>query len=98
MEEAAFHEHDRGVGAGVRGLPFQDLHPAFGHRLVLAGEGVLQAVVAANERLRIRVLGLAIIADDVSPELALAAIESIDVLGALHASPAVRDALTARRG
>jgi Arc/MetJ-type ribon-helix-helix transcriptional regulator len=58
----------------------------------------LRAVVAANERLRIRVLGLAVIADDVSPELALAAIESIDVLGALHASPAVRDALAARRG
>ncbi len=62
------------------------------------GAADLRAVVAANERLRIRVLGLAIIADDVSPELALAAIESIDVLGALHASPAVRDALSARRG
>ena len=58
----------------------------------------LRAVVAANERLRIRVLGLAVITDDVSPELALAAIESIDVLGALHASPDVRDALSARRG
>lgn len=58
----------------------------------------LRAVLAANERLRIRVLGLAVIADDVSPELALAAIESIDVLGALHASPVVRDALSARRG
>lgn len=62
------------------------------------GADELRAVVAANERLRIRVLGLAVIADDVSPELALAAIESIDVLGALHASPAVRDALAARRG
>jgi Arc/MetJ-type ribon-helix-helix transcriptional regulator len=62
------------------------------------GAAELRAVVAANERLRIRVLGLAIIADDVSPELALAAIESIDVLGALHASPAVRDALRARQG
>ena len=53
----------------------------------------LQAVVAARQRLRIRVLGLATIAPDVSPELALAAIESIDVLGALHASPAVKAAL-----
>ena len=56
----------------------------------------LRAVQAAGERLRIRVLGLAVIADDVSAELALATIESIQVLGAFHASPAVRDALAAR--
>lgn len=53
----------------------------------------LEAVVAAGRKLRIRVLGLATIAADVSPELALASIESIDVLGALHASPAVKAAL-----
>ena len=53
----------------------------------------LRAVKAAKQKLRIRVLGLATIANDVSPELALATIESIDVLGALHASPAVKAAL-----
>jgi Arc/MetJ-type ribon-helix-helix transcriptional regulator len=53
----------------------------------------LRAARAANQKLRIRVLGLASIADDVSPELALATIESIDVLGAFHASPAVKAAL-----
>ena len=53
----------------------------------------LRAVKAAKQKLRIRVLGLATIAHDVSPELALATIESIDVLGALHASPAVKAAL-----
>ena len=53
----------------------------------------LQAVKAAKQKLRIRVLGLATIAQDVSPELALATIESINVLGALHASPAVTAAL-----
>ena len=53
----------------------------------------LRAVQAARQKLRIRVLGLATIAADVSPELALASIESIDVLGALHASPAVKAAL-----
>ena len=53
----------------------------------------LRAVQAAKQKLRIRVLGLATIAPDVSPELALATIESIDVLGALHASPAVKAAL-----
>ena len=46
----------------------------------------LRALKASRQKLQIRVLGLATIADDVSPELALAAIESIDVLGALHAS------------
>jgi Arc/MetJ-type ribon-helix-helix transcriptional regulator len=56
----------------------------------------LQAVQQAGERLQIRVLGLASIADDVPPELALATIESITVLGALHASPAVKRALAGR--
>ena len=53
----------------------------------------LRAVQAAQRKLRIRVLGLATIASDVSPELALATIESIDVLGGLQASPAVKAAL-----
>jgi len=56
----------------------------------------LRAAKKAGQRLQIRVLGLASIADDVSPELALAAIESIVVLGALHASPAVKAALAGR--
>jgi Arc/MetJ-type ribon-helix-helix transcriptional regulator len=56
----------------------------------------LRGVQAAGERLHIRVLGLVFIADDVSPELALATIESIDVLGALQASQAVKNALAAR--
>jgi Arc/MetJ-type ribon-helix-helix transcriptional regulator len=56
----------------------------------------LLAVQAAGETLQIRVLGLAAIAPDVSPKLALAAIESITVLGALHASPAVKAALAGR--
>ena len=56
----------------------------------------LRAVQAAGETLQIRVLGLASIAPDVTPELALATIESITVLGALHASPAVKAALAGR--
>jgi Arc/MetJ-type ribon-helix-helix transcriptional regulator len=56
----------------------------------------LQAVKAAGEQLQIRVLGLATIADDVTPKLALATIESLTVLGALHASPAVKAALRDR--
>ena len=56
----------------------------------------LEAVRAAGQKLRIQVLGLASIADDVTPELARAAIESITVLGALHASRAVKSALADR--
>ena len=56
----------------------------------------LQAVKAARQMLAIRVLGLATIANDVTPALALATIESLEVLGALHASPAVKTALAAR--
>ena len=58
----------------------------------------LEAARAAGERLRIRVLGLATIADDVSPELARATIASITVLGALHAPADVKTALADRLG
>ena len=56
----------------------------------------LEAVKAAGEMLRIKVLGLATIAPDVSPALALATIESITVLGVLHASQKVKTALADR--
>ena len=56
----------------------------------------LEAVRAAGEKLQIQVLGLASIADDVTPELARATIDSIVVLGALHASAAVKAALADR--
>jgi Arc/MetJ-type ribon-helix-helix transcriptional regulator len=56
----------------------------------------LEAVQAAGERLKIRVLGLVVIADDVTPDLARATIESITVLGALHASAEVKAALADR--
>lgn len=56
----------------------------------------LEAALAAGERLQIQVLGLASIASDVTAELALATIESIFVLGALHASGVVKTALAGR--
>ncbi len=56
----------------------------------------LEAVRAAGETLDIRVLGLASIADDVSPELALKTIASMEVLGTFRASPAVKAALAGR--
>ena len=57
----------------------------------------LRAVQAARQKLEIRVLGLAAFAEDVTPELALATIGSLEVLGALHASPAVKAALAGRQ-
>jgi Arc/MetJ-type ribon-helix-helix transcriptional regulator len=56
----------------------------------------LEAVRDAGEMLDIRVLGLATIAEDVTPELARATIASLAVLGALHASSAVKAALADR--
>jgi Arc/MetJ-type ribon-helix-helix transcriptional regulator len=58
----------------------------------------LEAVKAAGGKLRIQVIGLATIAEDVTPELALATISSITVLGALRASRAVKAALIDRIG
>jgi Arc/MetJ-type ribon-helix-helix transcriptional regulator len=58
--------------------------------------GDLEAVRNAGQKLQIQVLGLASIAADVTPELALVTIESITVLGALHASTAVKAALAGR--
>ena len=56
----------------------------------------LEAVREAGETLEIKVLGLASIDDDVGPELARETIDSIVVLGALRASPAVKSALAGR--
>ena len=56
----------------------------------------LEAVKEKGGRLNIQVLGLAAINDDVTPELARATIESITVLGALHASKAIKAALADR--
>lgn len=56
----------------------------------------LEAARDAGEKLHIQVLGLASIASDVSAELALETIESIFVLGSLHASSVVKHALAGR--
>ena len=56
----------------------------------------LEQALAAGQLLQIQVVGLARIADDVTPALARAAIQSVSVLGAFHASAAVRSALADR--
>lgn len=60
------------------------------------GAAQLESVRARGEMLEMRVLGLLAIAPDVTPELALATLKSIDVLGALHATPQVKNALADR--
>jgi Arc/MetJ-type ribon-helix-helix transcriptional regulator len=49
-----------------------------------------------GETVQLRVLGLATIADDVDPALALATIASVEVLGAFRAPRAVKAALAPR--
>ena len=56
----------------------------------------LQAAKAAGQMLDIRVLGLAVIASDVTPDLARATISALSVLGRLQASAAVKAALADR--
>ena len=56
----------------------------------------LERAVAAGQRLQVQVVVLARIAEDVTPELALATIESVNVLGAFQASPGVRRAPAGR--
>jgi Arc/MetJ-type ribon-helix-helix transcriptional regulator len=56
----------------------------------------LEEIRDAGQMIHIQVLGLASIAADVSPQLALATIASVEVLGAFRAPPAVKAALAAR--
>ena len=56
----------------------------------------LEELRAADRMVELRVLGLATVAEDVSPELALATIASVEVLGAFRAPRAVKAALAPR--
>lgn len=56
----------------------------------------LERVAAAGEMLELDVLGLASIADDVSPDLARRTIASLKILGAFHAPAPVKAALRDR--
>jgi Arc/MetJ-type ribon-helix-helix transcriptional regulator len=56
----------------------------------------LERLRDTGHAVQLRVLGLASIADDVDPELALATISSVEVLGAFRAPRAVKAALASR--
>lgn len=64
--------------------------------LLELGVATLEAARAAGEMLHVKVVGLVRIASDVTPELALQAIGSVTVLGALQATPEIKAALAAR--
>ena len=69
-------------------------------RLILGSEHFsrrdLEALRDAGRMVELRVLGLASIAEDVSPELALATIGSVEILGAFRAPEPVKAALASR--
>jgi Arc/MetJ-type ribon-helix-helix transcriptional regulator len=56
----------------------------------------LEKLRDAGQTIELRVLGLVTVANDVSPELALATITSVEVLGAFRAPRAVKAALATR--
>jgi len=56
----------------------------------------LERVIADGEQLDIRVVGMLVLKNDITPELAKAAIRSLKVSGVLNASPAVKEALSDR--
>lgn len=56
----------------------------------------LEAAQVAGERLELRVLGLAVMDADVTAELARVTIQGLSILGAFHASEAVKAALADR--
>lgn len=60
------------------------------------GRRELEAVRESGEKLAIQVLGLIVIEPDVTPDLALATISSIHILGALQASPEIKTVLADR--
>src|SRR3954452_987925 len=60
------------------------------------GRKDLEELRNAGQTVELRVLGLATLADDVTPELALATITAVEVLGAFRAPRAVKAALAPR--
>jgi Arc/MetJ-type ribon-helix-helix transcriptional regulator len=56
----------------------------------------LETLKAENEKVNVKVIGMLILADDVSPELALETIESVTVRGVFKAPEDVKKALEDR--
>jgi Arc/MetJ-type ribon-helix-helix transcriptional regulator len=65
-------------------------------RILVLGKADLEKKIAKGERLSVRLAGLLVINNDVAPELADAAIESIQVYGAFRANKAIKTILADR--
>ena len=86
------NHRDRQADSGRQSVARRQLHLGMAHYT----KRDLEAARDAGTPLHIQVLGLASVAFDVTPELARAAIASVQVLGAFQASPAVKAALADR--
>ena len=75
-----------------RSVTRQDLELGIRH----CSRGELESLRAAGQKLSLQVLGLLVIAPDVSADLARDTISTVRVLGSIQASAAVRDALAGR--
>jgi Arc/MetJ-type ribon-helix-helix transcriptional regulator len=64
--------------------------------LIHCGRQDLERAVAGGERLAFKVVGMLVLGADVTPELALAAIDSVKVYGVFHAPQAVKEVLDER--
>ena len=92
IRTAIRNQIDRHADAANRAVRRENIE--LGLRHVTRAE--LEALRDGGQRIDLHVLGLVSIADDVPVDLALSTIASIRVLGALHASPALKAALTDR--
>jgi Arc/MetJ-type ribon-helix-helix transcriptional regulator len=92
IRTAIRNQVDRHADAARQSMARKSLDLGMRH----VGREELEAARDAGRMLDIRVLGLAVIAPDVTPELARATIGSITVLGALQAGAAVKAALADR--
>src|SRR5690242_12856047 len=92
IRTAIRHQLERHADALKRSAERQSLDVGLCHY----SRADLEAAQRAGQMIAINVLGLASIAADVTPELARATIAKVEVLGALHASTAVKAALADR--
>ena len=104
VQESFYSNRSDFIRAAIRNQLAQHrefLQAAVGRKPVAIGlhrlsRAALEQARDSGEPLRLRVLGLLSIDEDVPADLAAGAIGSITVLGALHASPAVRAVLADR--
>ena len=64
--------------------------------VVLYDRKTLESYVASRRQLQAQVIGVVVLEDDITPELARSAIKSLKVFGVLRATPDVKAALQDR--